>query len=165
MILLGPPGVGKSHIGIALGVAATAAGYRTYFTSAADMVQNLQSAHLEGSALYKMRTYTGPSVLVVDELGYLPMDQASANWIFQVVTRRYDKGSIVLTSTAGSPIGVRSSLTRWSPQLSSTASSTAPPCLTSAGAATGCVPTRTRPRARPNEGEAISWLPCPSPYG
>ena len=101
VILLGPPGVGKSHIGIALGVAATEAGYRTYFTSAADMVQNLQSAHLEGSALYKMRTYTGPSVLVVDELGYLPMDQASANWIFQVVTRRYDKGSIVLTSNRG----------------------------------------------------------------
>jgi DNA replication protein DnaC len=48
-----------------------------------------------------MRTYTAPSILVVDELGYLPMDQASANWIFQVVTRRYDKGSIVLTSNRG----------------------------------------------------------------
>ena len=90
-----------SLMAIALGVAATEAGYRTYFTSAADMVAALQSAHLEGTAMYKMRTYLGPSVLVIDELGYLPMDQASANWIFQVVTRRYDKGSIVLTSNRG----------------------------------------------------------------
>jgi DNA replication protein DnaC len=101
VILLGPPGVGKSHLAIALGVAATEAGYRTYFTSASDMVASLQSAHLEGTSQYKMRTYTGPSVLCIDELGYLPMDQASANWIFQVVTRRYDKGSIILTSNRG----------------------------------------------------------------
>ena len=97
VILLGPPGVGKTHLGIALGVAATEAGYRTYFTSAVDMVQALQSAHLEGLAALKLRTYVQPSLLVVDELGYLPMDQASANWIFQVVSRRYERGSIVLT--------------------------------------------------------------------
>src|SRR5207237_10323866 len=98
VILLGPPGVGKSHLAIALGVAATEAGYRTFFTSAADMVASLQQAHLESTALYKFRTYVGPSVLCVDELRYLPPDQQSANWIFQVVSRRYEKGSIVLTS-------------------------------------------------------------------
>ena len=100
-LFLGPPGVGKSHLAIALGIAATEAGYRTYFTTAVDLVAHLQAAHLEGSWSAKMRTYTGPSVLVIDELGYLPMDATSAHWIFQVVSRRYERGSIVLTSNRG----------------------------------------------------------------
>jgi DNA replication protein DnaC len=100
-LFLGPPGVGKSHLAIALGIAATEAGYRTYFTTAADLVAALTTAHLEGSWSAKMRTYTGPSVLVIDELGYLPMDATSAHWIFQVVSRRYERGSIVLTSNRG----------------------------------------------------------------
>lgn len=58
VLLLGPPGVGKTHLATALGIAATEAGYRTYFISAAELVANLQSAHLEGAAAYKMRTYT-----------------------------------------------------------------------------------------------------------
>jgi DNA replication protein DnaC len=100
-LFLGPPGVGKSHLAIALGIAATEAGYRTYFTTAVDLVGHLQAAHLEETWASKMRTYTGPSVLVIDELGYLPMDASSAHWIFQVVSRRYERGSIVLTSNRG----------------------------------------------------------------
>lgn len=86
MILLGPPGAGKTYLAIALGVAATEAGYRTYFTSTSDMVQALQAVHLEGLSQLKMRNYTGPSLSVIDELAYLPLHQTSANWIFQVVS-------------------------------------------------------------------------------
>ncbi len=102
LLLLGPPGVGKSHLAIALGVTATETGYQTYFTSAADMVQNLQAAHLAGNASSTLRLYLRPTVLVIDELGYLPMNQDAANWIFQVVSRRYEKGAlIILTSNRG----------------------------------------------------------------
>jgi DNA replication protein DnaC len=102
IILLGPPGVGKTHLGIALGVAVSIAGYQTYFTTAADMVHTLQAAHLSGNAQYKLRNYLAPTVLVIDELGYLPMDQASAHWVFEVVRRRYEKEApIILTSNRG----------------------------------------------------------------
>ena len=100
-LFLGPPGVGKTISRSRSGIAATEAGYRTYFTTAADLVAALAAAHLEGSWSAKMRTYTAPSVLVIDELGYLPLDAASAHWIFQVVSRRYERGSIVLTSNRG----------------------------------------------------------------
>jgi DNA replication protein DnaC len=100
---LGPPGVGKSHLAIALGIAATEAGYRTYFTTAADLVAALTTAHLEGSWSAKMRTYTGPSLVVIDELSCLPMDAISAHWIFQVVSRCYERDSGAVTGLQPQP--------------------------------------------------------------
>jgi DNA replication protein DnaC len=95
---LGPPGVGKTHIAIALAVAACRAGYSIYFTSLDDMVRNLKTAEAAGRLINKLGTYLRPSVLVVDEVGYQPLERAEANLVFQVISKRYEKGSIILTS-------------------------------------------------------------------
>jgi DNA replication protein DnaC len=99
LLLMGPPGVGKTHIGIALGYKTVQAGYRVYYTTAADMVANLHAAYLEGTWAQRLRHYTGPSLLIIDEVGYLPMDKRAAYAFFQVVDRRnHNKGSIALTT-------------------------------------------------------------------
>ena len=99
VILLGPSGVGKTHLAIALGYLATQAGIKTRFTSAADLVLQLETAQRQGrlkEALH--RTVSHYRLLIIDELGYLPLTRDHANLMFQVVSRRYEKGAIVLTS-------------------------------------------------------------------
>ncbi|MGW3861741.1 IS21-like element helper ATPase IstB [Streptomyces sp. NPDC005047] len=96
--LLGPPGVGKTHIAVALSVAACRAGFSVYFTTLDDMVRQLKAAEASGRLNSKLRTYLRPGVLVVDEVGYQPLERAEANLVFQVISKRYEKGSIILTS-------------------------------------------------------------------
>ncbi|MQA88444.1 MAG: AAA family ATPase [Streptosporangiales bacterium] len=96
--LLGPPGVGKTHIAVALAVAACRAGFTVYFTTLDDMVRQLKAADAIGRLTSKLRFYLRPHVLVLDEVGYLPLARDEANLVFQLISKRYEKGSIVLTS-------------------------------------------------------------------
>jgi DNA replication protein DnaC len=96
--LLGPPGVGKTHLAVALAVAACSAGYSIYFTSLDEAVRQLRIAEAAGRFAKKLQTYLRPAVLILDEVGYLPLDRAAANMVFQLISRRYERGTVILTS-------------------------------------------------------------------
>lgn len=98
VLLIGGTGLGKTHLAIALGMAACQKGYSTHFTTAMDMVNQLQAAQNDRTLIQKLRHYSRPRILVLDELGYLPIDKQGADLIFQVVSQRYERGSIVLTT-------------------------------------------------------------------
>ncbi|MBE7212865.1 MAG: ATP-binding protein [Gluconacetobacter diazotrophicus] len=99
--LLGPPGTGKSHLAIALGVEAVRAGHGVYFSSLADIVASLSRAEREGSLRERIRFLCRASLLIVDEIGYLPITSGNGNLFFQLVNARYERGAMILTSNRG----------------------------------------------------------------
>jgi len=96
--IIGGVGLGKSHLAIALGYAAAVAGFRVRFTTAIDIVNTLAAAHNAGRLAQEIKKYTSPAVLVVDEVGYLPIDKRGADLLFQIISQRYECGSIILST-------------------------------------------------------------------
>jgi DNA replication protein DnaC len=99
--LLGPPGTGKSHLAIALAVEALKAGKGVYFATLAELIASLLKAEREGQLTQRVRFLARPALLIVDEVGYLPLERGGANLFFQLVNARYEKGAMILTSNRG----------------------------------------------------------------
>jgi DNA replication protein DnaC len=101
VVLLGPPGVGKTHLAISLAIAAAQSGRRVYYGTLIDLITSLEDAQAAGQLKRRLAVLTHPSLLVVDEIGYLPINHAGAVLFFQLMNRRYEKASTVLTSNKG----------------------------------------------------------------
>ncbi|PRR69657.1 IS21-like element helper ATPase IstB [Neomoorella humiferrea] len=98
IIFLGPPGVGKTHLSVALGIKACMAKYRVAFITAQKLLEELLLSAKDGSLLDKLLSYSRLNLLIIDELGYMPVTKEQANLLFRLVSMRYEKGSIILTS-------------------------------------------------------------------
>ena len=98
VLMFGPPGVGKSHLAIGLGRKVVVQGHTVRFTTATALLANLGKAESEGNLGEKLTEYTKPRLLIIDELGYLPFERRAAHLFFQLVNRRYEKGSLLITT-------------------------------------------------------------------
>jgi DNA replication protein DnaC len=101
VVLLGPPGVGKTHLAISLAIAAAQRGRRVYYGTLIDLITSLEEAQAAGHLARRLAVLTHPSLLVVDEIGYLPINHTGAVLFFQLMNRRYERASTVLTSNKG----------------------------------------------------------------
>jgi DNA replication protein DnaC len=99
--LLGPPGVGKTHLAISLAVTAAERGRRVYYGTLSDLITSLEEAQASGLLQQRLKVLTHPSLLVVDEIGYLPISRTGAMLFFQLMARRYERASTVMTSNKG----------------------------------------------------------------
>lgn len=98
VVFIGGVGLGKTHLASALGYQACLAGHTVVFTSAIDTINNLISAQHAGRLKQELKKYLKPSLIILDELGYLPIDKTGADLLFQIISQRYEQGSIVITT-------------------------------------------------------------------
>jgi DNA replication protein DnaC len=98
VIFLGTVGLGKTHLATALGYAACQEGHSVLFANAINVINELSAAHKEGTLKRQLKKYLAPQVLILDEVGYLPIDQHGADLLFQTISQRYEQGSIILTT-------------------------------------------------------------------
>ncbi len=98
LVFIGPAGVGKTHLAVAIGFIAASAGITTRYTRAVDMINHLIASQADNSLHKAMQVYVRPRLLIIDEVGYLPFDQQGSNHFFNVISSRYEHGSVVLTT-------------------------------------------------------------------